>query len=322
MDNDARRAGFGSRFGLSFSRPCLPFKLHPAPVVLLSLCTLLFFQGIGSRELWASHEARAAQNAQRMLDDGNWLLPRLYDGQPEFQKPPGFYWLVALTGWLRGGVDTWAVRLPAAIAGTLAVLMAWWHLRQRGRPVAGFVAAAMLAGAVHFTGTARIGRIDVPLACAVTAIMLGGREIRRERVVWLGVIGGFAILLKGPIGVVLPAAALGVYWLIQRVPIRRFAVPAIVFLVVSVAIAVPWFVWVIAETDGEFFRVFFLYHHLNRAFGGAEALGGHPWWFYLPRFAVDFLPWTPLLSVALAARKWRGDSDARFGLVWLAVMAA
>src|SRR5262245_63523273 len=107
------------------------FILHPSafilpnapPFVLVSLCALLFFQGIGSRELWASHEARAAQNAQRMLDDGNWLLPRLYDGQPEFQKPPGFYWLVALTGWLRGGVDTWAVRLPAAIAGTLAVLM-------------------------------------------------------------------------------------------------------------------------------------------------------------------------------------------------------
>jgi 4-amino-4-deoxy-L-arabinose transferase-like glycosyltransferase len=322
MDNDARTARFGSRFGLRFSRPRLPFKLHPAPLVLVSLCILLFFQGIGSRELWASHEARAAQNAQRMLDDGDWLLPRLYDGQPELQKPPGFYWLVALTGWFCGGVDAWAVRLPAAIAGTLTVLMVWWYLRERGRPVAAFVAAGMLAGAVHFTGTARIGRIDVPLACAVTAIMLGGRTIRRERVIWLGVIGGVALLLKGPIGVVLPAAALGVYWLIERVPIRRFALPATVFLAVAAAVAVPWFVWVNAETGGEFFRVFFLYHHFNRAFGGAEALGGHPWWFYLPRFGVDFLPWTPLLLVALASRKWRGDSDARFGLVWLAVMVA
>src|SRR5262245_27150697 len=158
------------------------FILHPssfvlpnaAPLILLLICLSLFFQGIGSRELWASHEARAAQNAQRMLDDSDWLLPRLYDGQPELQKPAGFYWLVALTGWLRGGVDAWAVRLPAAIAGALTVLMVWWHLRQRGRPVAAFVAAALLAGAVHFTGTARIGRIDVPLACAVAVVMLGG----------------------------------------------------------------------------------------------------------------------------------------------------
>ena len=63
----------------------------------------------------------------------------------------------------------------------LIVLLVWWHLHRRGRPVAGFVAAAMVAGAVHFTGTARIGRIDVPLACVVTAIMLVSREALAER---------------------------------------------------------------------------------------------------------------------------------------------
>src|SRR5262245_26487918 len=163
-------------------RRCVPSVIrHPSSFVLLSLCTLLFFRGIATREMWASHEARAAQNAQCLLDDGNWLLPRLYDGQVELQKPPGFYWLVAMVASLRGSVDEWAVRLPAAIAGSLAVLMVWWHLRQRGRPVAGFLAAAMLAGAVHFTGTARIGRIDVPLACVVTATMLLARSTLFER---------------------------------------------------------------------------------------------------------------------------------------------
>src|SRR5262245_56918536 len=82
-----------------------------APLSLVVLCSSLFLQGISSRDLWASHEARAAQNAQRMLDDGQWLLPRLYDGQVELQKPPAFYWLVAATGWLRGSVNSWAVRL-------------------------------------------------------------------------------------------------------------------------------------------------------------------------------------------------------------------
>src|SRR3954462_7966671 len=115
-----------------------PRLSRPAPLALLLLCGSLFFRGIGSRELWASHEARAAQNAQRMLEDGDWLLPRLYDGQVELQKPPAFYWLVAAVGGLRGQVDAWAVRLPAAVAGTLTVFLVWWHLRRRGRPVAGF----------------------------------------------------------------------------------------------------------------------------------------------------------------------------------------
>jgi len=305
----------------------LPFIPHPSSLIPLAVCGLLFFQGISSRELWASHEARAAQNAQRMLDDGDWLLPRLYDDQVEMQKPPGFYWMVAVVGWLRGGVDATAVRLPAALAGMLTVMLVWWHVRRRGRPVAGFVAAAVLAGAVHFTGTARIGRIDVPLACAVAAIMLVSRDALAERgtrltVVSIGLVAGAALLLKGPIGVVLPVAALGVFAMIERLPVRRLLVPALVVGTVALSIAAPWFIWANAATDGEFFRVFFVYHHFNRAFGGAETLAGHPWWFYLPRFAADFLPWTPLLLAGVAARRWRGDPDARFGLVWFVAMIA
>jgi 4-amino-4-deoxy-L-arabinose transferase-like glycosyltransferase len=305
--------------------------LHPSSFILVSLCGLLFFKGIASREMWASHEARAAQNAQRLLDDGNWLLPRLYDGQVELQKPPGFYWLVAVVGWVRGGVDEWAVRLPAAIAGTLTVFLVWGHLRARGRPVAAFVAAAALAGAVHFTGTARIGRIDVPLACVVTSIMLVARATLGERSgvsrpmlasLLIGLLAGVALLLKGPIGVALPAAALGIVLLIERIPIRPLLRPALVAGTVALAIAVPWFLWADAETNGELYSVFILHHHFHRAFGGSETLAGHPWWYYVPRFAADFLPWTPLLLVALASRAWRADPDARFGLVWLVAMVA
>src|SRR5262245_35745677 len=308
------------------------FILHPSSCILCLLCAGLFFQGIASRELWASHEARAAQNAQRMLDDGNWLLPRLYDDQVELQKPPGYYWLVAAVAWSRGGVDAMAVRLPAALAGTLTALLVWWHLRRRGRLVAGLVAAAVLAGAVHFTGTARIGRIDVPLACAVTAMLLVSRDALAEReasrsasaarLTLIGVLAGVALLLKGPIGVVLPAAMLGEYGLAERVPVRRLPLPGLCVGLIAFALAAPWYLWANAETNGEFFRVFFLYHHLNRAFGGAETLAGHPWWYYVPRFTADFLPWTPALAVAIAARRWRGDPDARFGLLWLGVMVA
>src|SRR5262249_913193 len=184
-------------------------------------------------------------------------------------------------------------------------------------------------------GTARIGRIDVPLTCAVTAMMLLARDafglapashaLARSCLpafAAMGALGGFALLLKGPIGLLLPAAALGTWAVVERIPFRRLAVPCVTVGLLALAIAAPWFVWVNAETGGEFFRVFFLYHHVNRAFGGAETLAGHPWWFYVPRFAADFLPWSPLLVAALALRRWRGDADARFGLVWFAIMVA
>lgn len=92
-----------------------------SPLLLLSLSPLLLVR-LGHRELYASHEARAAQNAQRMLDSGEWGLPILFDGQTDLQKPPGYYGLVAAAGWVNGGrVDAFTARLPAALAGLLTV---------------------------------------------------------------------------------------------------------------------------------------------------------------------------------------------------------
>src|SRR5262245_66026689 len=77
-------------------------------IALLAFSSLLFLFRLGDRELASSHEARAAQNSQSILNSGQWDLPRLFDGRVEMQKPPLFYWLVAALGWLKGGqIDAW-----------------------------------------------------------------------------------------------------------------------------------------------------------------------------------------------------------------------
>jgi 4-amino-4-deoxy-L-arabinose transferase-like glycosyltransferase len=307
--------------------------------LLFVLCAaLLILLNLGRQDLWASHEARAAQDAQRLLDDGPWALPRLFDGQSELQKPPAYYWLVAAVAELDGGcVDAWAVRLPAAITALLTPVLVWWHLRRAGRPVAALIAVTILGTAVHFVTLARTGRIDMPLTCAVAAAMLIGCPARARAgrssllaTLPLGVVFGIALLLKGPIGVVLPCSSIAVWKLIER---RQPAPPMggsiawsnlAVAVAIGMALALPWYLWANAETNGEFFRVFFIYHHFNRAFGGAPTLAGHPWWYYLPRFAADFLPWTPGLFVAIVvcfrSDILKQDCIARFGLVWLLVM--
>lgn len=289
---------------------------------LVVLCCTTFLQGISTRGLWASHEARAAQNAQSILLDGDWLAPRLFDGQVELQKPAGIYWLIAIVGALRGEVDAVAVRLPVAMAGTITVLMVWHHLHQRGRPIAGLITAIALASAIHYTGTARIGRIDVPLGCAVCATLFLARERELRLAPCAGLAAALALLLKGPIGLALPGLMMLVWQCVDPKPWRQTLRFVIVATVIAMVLGLPWYVAINRRTDGEFVRVFVLYHHFNRAFGGAEALAAHPWWYYLPRFAVDFLPWSPLLLLAILRRSWRGDRDVLFGLVWLGVMLA
>jgi 4-amino-4-deoxy-L-arabinose transferase-like glycosyltransferase len=321
-------------------RASSPAKWLAPWAILAALCGLLFFHHLAARDLWSSHEARAAQDAQTILDDGGWGLPRLFDGEVELQKPPLYYWGVAALAWCRGGaVDAWAVRLPAALSALGCVLALYGFGRRCGRPVAGVVAAAALATALHFTWLARVGRIDMPLTLTVGLAVGGVHLARREPnaaagwllVAYLAVATG--LLLKGPIAAVLPAAALGTHLLAEgELPppwhVRRWLglgrrVGVWWGLPLVAGLALPWFVWANARTHGELFRVFFWHHNVERGFDDTGELWhhNHPWWFYGPRLAFDFLPWSPLLPVAgwflLRRGRWRADLEARLGLAWL-----
>jgi 4-amino-4-deoxy-L-arabinose transferase-like glycosyltransferase len=292
----------------------------------------LFFYRLGDRDLWASHEARAAQDAQRILDEGDWLLPRLFDDQVELQKPPLYYWLVAGAGWLRGGtVGAVAVRLPAALAGSATVVCVFWFLKVRGRPIAAIFAALILATSQHFIWIARTGRIDMPLTFTVTVSILCHWSARQPELSKGGafiasLIGYLAVaaglMLKGPVGAILPAAVVTVAAIVGR---QRLMTRSLLWgLPLVIAIAAPWYLIAHLRTHGEFTRVFFWYHNVERATGGAEALAVHPWWFYGPRLAFDFLPWSPFLVAALWFSRSRGvrennESDfvASLGFVWL-----
>ncbi len=308
-----------------------------SPVLCLGLLAgFLFFYRLADRDLWSSHEARAAQDAQSILSDGCWGLPRLFDGHAEFQKPPLYYWLVALLGGWRGGVDAWTVRLPAALCGLGGVLVMYLFGSRVGRPIAGFVAAVILATAEHYTWLARVGRIDMPLTLAVTLALggyyLGRRNASAGRSAWGWLLVAYlataaALLLKGPIGVVLPLAVIFVHRLITPPP-RRPATRSSLWWGVPLllALVVPWYLWVGIHTDGQFYRVFFWYHNIERGLHGTSASHAHPFWFYGPRLAEDFLPWSPFLLLAgwflLRRPAWRHEPEVRFGLVWLLSMTA
>src|SRR5207248_10956443 len=127
-----------------------------------------------------------------------------------------------------------------------------------------------------------------------------------------------------PVGLALVGSA-AVAWLAverPRVPVASW----LLIPLVTAAVALPWFAWANEATGGEFLRVFFWYHTIARYTGGSPLLATHPPWYYLPRFAADFLPWTPFLVGlavwAVRSGRWRGDPLFRFGLVAFAAMFA
>lgn len=336
-----------SRVGtVSRRRPSirLPKRLSSAVVVfgfVGGLC-LLYLSGLSQRDLWSSHEARAAQNAQCVLEAGRPVVPCLFDGRIELQKPPLFYWSVAVFAWLRNGrVEAADVRLPSAVAAVATVLCVMVVGRRWQGPVLGFAAGAMLATMLHFLWLGRVGRIDMPLtfACAVALLgywyaWQGGSNIAAAAC-YLGLALG--TLLKGPIAVVLCSAAISMHGfleLITRAAGRgwwdalrgKFPLVSLLWGLVPMSIVVlGYFWWVDAQAGGQFGRVFFWYHNVARGLGEAEELEHHPWWFYLVRMAFDMFPWSLLLPLAMTGqgRRWcSSDALARFGLAWFVGMTA
>ncbi len=313
----------------------------------MGLCGFLFFYQSATRPLSSSHEARAAQNAQSILDHNDWLLPRLFDRRVELQKPPLYYWLVAICGRINGNrVNAWCVRLPAGLAALITVLFVYYLGLCQKRPLAGFLSAVVLATSLHFTWLARVGRIDMPLSLTTTVALVSFYLAHRRTAetsirddsgfLFLAYASiGFGVLLKGPIavglvGVVLCGCFIVSWWFGRgESGTGNRSLFAILHhngvwwgIPLILTIALPWFVIANTHTRGELFRVFFWYHNFARGFGGAEELPSYPWWFYLFRLLIDMFPWSLTLPFACWSffRRPVRDPYAIFGCVWLAAM--
>ncbi len=106
-------------------------SLKPASVCLL-ICLLwagIYLPGLGSIPL-KHEEPRRALPALRMLQTGDWLVPRIGAG-PYLRKPPLLNWLIALCFRVSGGPNEFAARLPSvgsmlALALTMATTARRW----------------------------------------------------------------------------------------------------------------------------------------------------------------------------------------------------
>ena len=285
--------------------------------VLLGVCALTLFANLGGRDLWGNDEARHAQRAREMLASGQWLTPT-YLGQPDFDKPPVHYWLMVSAARL-WGVNDWVFCLPSALFGTITVLVTFALGVACYGVAAGGMAAFVLATAFLFPYYARMAYVDVPLvACFTAAIWVGRGAVLTDRR-WGGRVLGAAILLaagamlKGLVGLLLPALILG---LGEPVPGRWRRLAVMVGL--AVGIAAPLYIALGPGFTGRFLIV----DHLQRFFVRSAELGGvYPWYFYGPTLCGNFLPWTVLLPAVVATvigtrdgwRRWR------LPLVWVGV---
>ena len=159
-------------------------------------------------------EGVRALTGHQTLQEGNWLVPKLY-GSVYLTKPPLFYWIEAGAEKITGQANEWVWRLPAVLAAAFsATFISFMLFRWAG-------SVAALAGGLSFLfllvlGTQnRSAEIDavnntLSVICALSLIEIGFGAPRRK---WLwacisGLALGGALLAKGPAGLPIIGGAL------------------------------------------------------------------------------------------------------------------
>jgi 4-amino-4-deoxy-L-arabinose transferase-like glycosyltransferase len=291
----------------------------PLPLVLLGLA---LFQ-LGAAPLFDVDEGAFSEATREMLASGDWGHTTL-NGEDRFDKPILVYWLQAASVSLLG-LHEFALRLPSALCAWGWALAVWAFVRPRLGERTAMSATLMLATSLGVLAIGRAATADALLNfLLVMAVFDAWRWLDTENkaplrraFAWMGL----GLLAKGPVAVLVPVAAAGV-WLITawdwRLALRRIGqgMADPLAWVLLVGIAAPWYAYALDRHGQAFIDGFFVRHNLAR-YGSAMEQHGGSWAYYLGVLPLLLLPWAPLLVAVLRrVREHWQDPLGRFLLGW------
>jgi 4-amino-4-deoxy-L-arabinose transferase-like glycosyltransferase len=304
--------------------------------LLLGLALLLIGPGIGVRDPAGVDEERFAGIALEMLQSGEWLIPHRA-GEVYSDKPPLFFWLVALGTWLTGSVAL-ALRLPALTAALASVALVHdlgtrlWHRR------VGLTAGLLLLATWQWVSVLRAGQIDGLLVLWTT---LGLYGLVRHLVAgpswgWYAVAGaaiGLGIVTKGvgflPLFLFVPYAVglrRQARWLSHPArPARRWWLGPLCLIAATLVWLGPLLGRVAGSSDpalAAYLRDLFVRQTGERLVAAWQHR--EPFWY----FTVEVIPlyWLPIVALlpwlvpAWRRKLARGDGRLLLLLGWIALV--
>jgi len=298
-------------------------------LLLTLLCLALFLPGVFSLPPLDRDEARFAQATKQMIETGD-LVDIRYQEVARHNKPVGIYWMQALSAVIIGGGDAdapiWAYRIPSLIGAIAAVLLTAWVGTIVFGPTIGFYGGALLALTVLIGVEARLAKTDAMLLATIVAteavlarayLTLHGKPgpSRAEQMVfWLAL--GLGLLIKGPIILMVLGLTIVPLGIVERRWRWLLGLKPWPWLLLALAIILPWLILITLRTDGGFFAESVGKDLAGKVGEGQESHGAPPG-YYLGLAWLTFWPGTLLLVATLPAiwRRWR-EPAMRFCLAW------
>jgi len=271
--------------------------------ILLVLSYFFFMFGNGVVSLTNPDEVFYAQIAKEMAKHSSWLTPYLFDA-PNFEKPIFLYWLLRL-GFILFGVSSFSARFfPAcfALIGVIAVYFFAKLLFQEEKKA--FMSGLVLLSGGFYIGLARTVFTDMVFSVLILLSLLSffwGYSIEKRKgtgIILFFVSSALASLTKGPLGLIIPFLVVSVFLILVRRIKFIFCKYTFWGIIIFLAIALPWYIFMIAKYSQSFIHEFFYNDHYRRIIE-AEHPGNDTWYFYLLTMLGGMFPWSIFVVISL-----------------------
>jgi 4-amino-4-deoxy-L-arabinose transferase-like glycosyltransferase len=269
-------------------------------LIVLGGLSLCYAVNIGYLPLWDPDEPYYIESAREMVESGDLITP-YFNYEPRLNKPVFFYWLQVLSGRLFG-FNELSARFPSFLAG-IALL---WLIYKIGSLLydkkTGLI--AMLIGATSFEiyVLSRQSVTDMCLAFFMTLAIYGYVSVykaEKNGEWYLFYIGtAFAVITKGPVGLLLPGAVVFSIMLAQRDFSLIKKLHVIKGVIIFIMIASPWYILVLIQQGFKFLRIFLIENNFLRFITPIyKHTGGI--WYYIPVLLLGFFPWVIFLILSV-----------------------
>jgi len=285
-------------------------KPRTAACLLLLLCAIVFFTGLGSYPFTDRDEGLYATVALNMERSGDIFIPEI-NGKKFLDKPILAFWLSGFFQKILGS-NEFSLRAGSAFSAVLLLCFMFMFIYKiSGNVLTSSLIIISTAFSPIFAVVAKTFLVDMPLVLFTTVSLLGF-FIATEKdsktwpwylIFWTGLSLGF--LTKGPVApaVIIPSAL--IYAFSQRKTLsvlKKSLIPAgiVIFLILNF-----WYFVVYLKMGDAFINDFFMKQILKR---GTKSLVGHagiPFYYFLiiMLFTYPFFP-SSLAGFIDAAERW------------------
>lgn len=275
-------------------------------VVYIIIIVSIYLIGAETIDLMDQDATQYMTIAQNMHYSGDYMTVKWRDDYNYLDKPPLLFWLSSLF-FSVFGVNHFAYRLPSILITLLGIFSTYKLGKKLYNEQAGIFASIIYAtglGIIIFNHDVRTDTILTGLVIFTIWQLWSYIEERKVLNFILAFVSiGFAIMAKGPLGLLIPMLAIGPQLIISKRWKDIFRWEWIPGLIIVLIVLLP----MIISTYNQHGMHGIKFHFWSQSFG--RITGESKWedttgpFFFLHSFLWSFLPWS-FLAVIAYVKKW------------------